>query len=419
MSDVADLLAVITPEFDSLPQGPLGVAVSGGGDSLALLHLLHSWGKRPLLAVTVDHGLRPAAVSEAAQVAAVCDSLGIAHTVLRWRNWNGQGNLQDAARRARQQLIAAWAGEAGISAVALGHTADDQAETFLMRLARGSGVDGLAAMGSARQHGALTWLRPLLRAERATLRAYLQDIGQSWADDPSNDDPQFTRIRMRRAAPQLAELGLDKDVLTATAAQMRRARIALDFATRQLAENVALASAIGMITLNRHDYGTAPEELRLRLLSGALGWIGGAEYRPRLDSLSALDAQISKHDATGRCLQGVQIIPEGETVLMVRETAACDSLTLTEDTDTLLWDGRWRFFGDLRAGDEIAPLGAAGLTKCSDWRDSGWPRAALMATPGHWRDGRLIAAPMVVNLGNLRCSLEGGAKAFYEALITR
>ena len=419
MSDVSDLLAVITPEFDSLPPGPLGIAVSGGGDSLALLHLLHKWGKRPLFAVTVDHGLRPAAVSEAAEVAALCDTLGIPHSVLRWRDWDGQGNLQDAARRARQKLIAAWAERQGIAAVALGHTADDQAETFLMRLARGSGVDGLAAMSNTRQQGALTWLRPLLRVERATLRDYLQAIGQSWADDPSNDDAQFTRIRMRNAAPQLAALGLDKDVLTATAAQMRRARVALDYATRQLAENVALASAIGMITLSRHAYAAAPEELRLRLLAGALGWIGGAEYRPRLDSLSALDAQIAKPDAAGRCLQGVQIIPEGETVLLVREIAACNSVTVAHDANTAFWDGRWRMSGDLRAGDEIAPLGAAGLAKCSDWRETGWPRAALMATPGQWREGRLIAAPMVVNLGNLRCSLEGGAKAFYEALITR
>ena len=224
---------------------------------------------------------------------------------------------------------------------------------------------------------------------------------------------------MRQAAPFLAELGLTRDVLNATASQMNRARTALDAATRHLAENVALASAIGMITLTRHSYAAAPEELRLRLLAGALGWIGGAVYRPRLESLCALDAEMTKHEAGGRCLQGVQFVPDGAHMILVRETAACESLSLEKDAETLLWDGRWRLRGDLRAGDDIAPLGAAGLAQCSDWRETGWPRAALMATPGQWRDGRLIAAPMVVNLGKLRCSLEGGAKGYYEALITR
>ena len=131
---------------EGLPPGPVAVAVSGGGDSVALLLLLQETGARPLAAVTVDHGLRPESAAEAAAVAALCSARGIAHTLLRWEEPAGAGNLQARAREARRRLIGDWARGRGIGAVALGHTLDDQAETFLLRLARGSGVDGLSGM---------------------------------------------------------------------------------------------------------------------------------------------------------------------------------------------------------------------------------------------------------------------------------
>jgi len=419
MSLEAALLVQIAPYLSKFPNGKIGVAVSGGGDSMALLRLLHKWEQREIVVASVDHGLRATAADEAQSVATLCATLGITHEVLEWRGWDKQGNLQDAARQARYGLLGDWATARGLAGVALGHTADDQAETFLMRLARGSGVDGLAAMQAQRQHNSLVWLRPMLGINRADLRLYLAEIGQSWIDDPSNDDSQFTRIRLRKSAGMLADLGLGPDVLTATATQMARARTALEYATRQLAETVAMAGSIGMLSLRRHDYSAAPDELRLRLLAGAIGWINGAPYRPRLDSLTALDTHICQPDAPGRCLGGVQTQAEGENVLLMRELAACATTVLAEGCEGMIWDRRWQLLGDLRAGDEIGPLGAAGLAGCSDWRESGWPRAALMATPGQWRNGRLIAAPMVVLQPNLRCALVGSSKGFYEALITR
>ena len=149
----AALAAALDP-----PPPALGVAVSGGSESTALLIHLHDWaGPRgvALHAVTIDHGLRPEAAAEAAGVAALCARLAVPHDTLPWR-WDGRGNLPDAARRGRQALISDWAAARGIADVALGHTADDQAETLLMRLGRGSGVDGLAAM------------RPLRRRRRSS-----------------------------------------------------------------------------------------------------------------------------------------------------------------------------------------------------------------------------------------------------------
>uniref|UniRef100_UPI0026223B47 tRNA lysidine(34) synthetase TilS n=1 Tax=uncultured Amaricoccus sp. TaxID=339341 RepID=UPI0026223B47 len=212
-----------------LPDGRLGVAVSGGGDSVALLLLLHAAG-RDLAAVTVDHGLRPESVGEAASVAALCAARGIPHSVLRWEDRDPRGNLQQAAREARRSLIAGWAEASGIAAVALGHTLDDQAETVVMRLARGSGVDGLSAMRPETLALGILWLRPLLGIRRAALRAWLAAEGVAWAEDPTNADARFDRVRARLALPTLAGLGIGPERLAATARAVARACAALEAA---------------------------------------------------------------------------------------------------------------------------------------------------------------------------------------------
>ena len=135
----------------------LVVAVSGGGDSMALLHVAQAWGRaqgKAVSALTVDHGLRDEAATEAARVAEICADFGVAHRTLDWPDWDGQGNLSAAARAARYDLIGQWAARHGLAGVALGHTADDVAETLLMRMARRAGVDGLAATATRflRQH---------------------------------------------------------------------------------------------------------------------------------------------------------------------------------------------------------------------------------------------------------------------------
>ncbi|MEZ5715745.1 MAG: tRNA lysidine(34) synthetase TilS [Paracoccaceae bacterium] len=192
----AFLYHIVGWPFVNAKVGHVAVAVSGGGDSMALLLLIEHWAREhgaKLSAVTVDHGLRPEAAGEAAMVAAFCAGRGIPHDTLKWSGWDGKGNLQAAARAARYRLIADWARAKGVETVCLGHTRDDQAETFLMRLARKAGSDGLRGMDRDFEREGLRWARPVLGIGRADLRAFLERRGVAWVEDPSNQDEGFDR----------------------------------------------------------------------------------------------------------------------------------------------------------------------------------------------------------------------------------
>ena len=222
--DDAPLIARMTQACAGFDR--VGVAVSGGSDSTAALVLaVRALGPARIAAVTVDHGLRPQSRAEAESVARHCARLGVSHDILTWTDRPG-GNLQASARRGRRRLIADWA-QGRVGAVILGHTQDDQAETVLLNIARGSGVDGLAAMPRRLERDGIIWLRPLLDTPRAALRDMLRARGIDWVDDPSNDNPAFDRVRMRQAGPLLAELGLSTQTLAALADRMQMARAVL------------------------------------------------------------------------------------------------------------------------------------------------------------------------------------------------
>lgn len=373
-----------------LPAGRIGVAVSGGGDSVALLLMLQAEG-REVAAVTVDHGLRTESAAEARAVGVLCAARGIAHETLRWEGWDGRGNLQDAARTARRRLIAAWAKARGIGSVALGHTLDDQAETVLLRLARGSGVDGLAAMNAVTAAEGIHWVRPLLQVSRADLRTWLVERGVAWADDPGNDDARFDRVRARQALPVLEGLGLGARRLAATARVMGRAREALERATRELAGACLSDGGAGDLLLDPAGFADGAEEIRLRLLAASLCWVAGAIYRPRLvrleAAMAAIDAGTVGHGLT---LHGCVLRARGGRLAVRRELARMASpVPLSEGR----WDGRWEVRGPDSPGAMIGALGAGRLASLGG-HAVGMAREALAATPAIWREGVLLAAPV-------------------------
>lgn len=385
------LLQAFETALGDQPPPVIGVAVSGGGDSMALLHLLHRWAQGAdvtIQAVTVDHQLRREAKDEAASVAAFCKTLGITHKTLHWTDWDGAKNLQDQARRARLRLMAVWAKAQGISTIALGHTLEDQAETFLMRLKRGSGVDGLSGMRQVRHSGGITWVRPLLMQSRQALRDYLRQQGIKWIDDPSNEDERFDRVKIRKAMALLADLGISPDRLAGTAQDLQPARAALELQTRDAAQSMVSIEA-GDVVINADTFSQLPREIHSRLLTHALQWVASAEYRPRRRALGAVEANIDAGKAS--TLHGCCISVKNKQIRITREHQAIKDVKCPTGQ---VWDSRWQMSGPDTKGLEIRALGEAGLAECPDWRSAAIPRASLLASPAIWQDRTLIAAPM-------------------------
>ncbi|MCT8329946.1 tRNA lysidine(34) synthetase TilS [Acidimangrovimonas sediminis] len=407
------LLATLRDFFTPGRPDRLGVAVSGGGDSTALLCLLASWrsdGGPEIAAVTVDHGLRPEAADEARAVADLCARLGVGHAICRWAGWDGRGNLPDQARRARQRLIADWALARGIGAVALAHTRDDQAETVLLRLARGSGVDGLSAMAPWRNAHGIDWVRPLLGTPRQDLRDYLTRHGIGWAEDPTNEDERHDRVRMRKALAGLAPLGLTAVRLAETAGHMARARAALDTVTAGLARDACRIEA-GDVLIARAAFERAPEEIQLRLLAHAIRWVTSAEYRPRFAPLSEARAALAADRR--RALAGALLSATRRVIRVTREYRAVASLAVGPGE---VWDRRWRVLGPAVENAEVRALGPDGLRMLADPRASGLPHATLIASPAVWSGARLLAAPVAAGGSEWRAEPIFDAESFVQAL---
>jgi len=397
-------------------QGPVGVAVSGGSDSLALLMLcVRQLGRDAVFAVTVDHGLRAAAAQEAADVARICDKLGVAHDTLRWQGWDGQGNLMDQARRARYALMAEWAKARGVSQVALGHTADDVAETFLMRLARRAGLDGLSAMSDRRNSNGIEWLRPLLRVRRSELRDLLTNNGIVWLDDPTNDDVRYERVRMRAALRELEAAGVPTAAIADAACNLADAQAVVSQVVHDFARHNCAIEA-GDVVVCAEALKVAAPEIQRRVLVHCLKWVSGDQYGPRRSTVGQILKKISAgQDATAN---GCRILIQGDTICVTRELAAVS----TQRSEVgALWDGRWIVTGEQTSADGmyVSALGEDGLNACPHWRDSGLNRVRLVATPAVWHKAQLIAAPLAGFGSEWRAELSRGASEFYSSILSR
>ena len=290
------------------PESRIGIAVSGGPDSLALLLLATEARPNQIEAATVDHALRPESRAEAEMVAALCDRLGVPHAILS-ASWTEkpQTALQERSRAERYRLLNQWAKERGLGAIVTAHHLDDQAETFLMRLARGAGVKGLAGMRKTARvpGGGLPLLRPLLGWHHSELERVCGEAGVSPASDPSNDDEQFERVRIRRA---LAGADwLDPVSVAGSADHLADAEAALEWAADQEWRRAVTESDRAIV----YRPTDCPPEIRRRVVRRAilgLSTEGESELRGREVS-ALLDALSGGNKSTLRgvlCAGGAQ-----------------------------------------------------------------------------------------------------------------
>jgi tRNA(Ile)-lysidine synthase len=390
------------------------LAVSGGSDSTALMVLLAEWlcrnadrSGRPLDAftvLTVDHGLRPESSAEAHAVARQARTLGFGHATLVWEGDKPGTGLQAAARAARYRLLADYARAHGIGLILTGHTEDDQAETLLMRLARGSGLDGLGAMAPSAplQDGESLLLgRPLLDMPKARLQASLRQRGIGWIEDPSNASPVFERVRLRAASSALESLGLTSAMLSLSARRLRRARSALDRWVSDVLEPAAGMVEVhpcGFFAFDRSRLGALPDEIIARVLTRAIAAAGGAGEPVPLAGVEAILADLPSTSSGAWTLARARLAATPQRLLIEREPgrAALPVLSLAPG-EAALWDGRFRVAAGLSidAPVEVRALGVDGVRGLRARMELavGLPVASLRAVPAFWHDDRLLAVP--------------------------
>lgn len=408
--ELKGLMARFAP-FEPSPQ--VAVAVSGGADSMALAVLLKSWAAElggEALALVVDHGLRSGSAAEARRVGQWLEARGLRYGLLSWRGQKPSSNRQAAARAARYRLLAEWCREHRILHLATAHHLDDQAETFLLRLGRGSGLDGLAAMAAVRETPDLRLLRPFLTVPKARLEATLRSQGVPWVEDPSNRDPAFARSQLRGLRPALAARGLEPGRLAETARHLGRARGALDGTVATLLAKCVTIDPAGFVWVLPEPLAMAARETGLRALSRVLLAVGGGTYPPRIVRLSRLYQHMSEKNFSGATLAGCRVAPRRGRLLIAREVARMPIANVRPGM-RLHWDGRFEVEiarhsektpGPLRLG----PLGEAGWSEIS--RTPGLvkaevvPAAARAALPALRDCDGVLAVP---HLGFLR----GGA----------
>ena len=305
--------------FEAVRAAPVAVAVSGGVDSMALMHIaqralallppLPTTMRQPdrsrLIVLTVDHGLRPGSAEDAAWVAAQAEAAGLPCRVLKWTGEKPTHGIQAAARAARYQLMhGALAEEAQpyggvVRKLLTAHHCEDQAETFLMRLARGSGIDGLSAMqrvaripatpASAGAGGVpLTVVRPLLDLPKARLAATLRSAGLEWREDPSNEQADFERVRVRNARASLAQIGITSEAVARSAKRIARARSAIQRAVQEAAHKCVAwhDGQFGSVPVGALN--DLPEEIAIRILRLLIGAYGGEAPDPQLSEVEPL-----------------------------------------------------------------------------------------------------------------------------------
>ncbi len=350
----------------------LGVAVSGGGDSMALALLAETWCRARqgrLTALIVDHQLRPGSSEEARRVAGWLAARGVESVVLEWRHGGGEsiaGGLQNRARAARYRLMEGWCRANGVLHLLLGHTRDDQAETYLMRLEKGSGPDGLAAMSRVRETAACRLVRPLLGVSRAALRVWLTGLGQPWIDDPSNADPRFRRSEIRK----LFEDGtFDASALAASAARYEAARQVLDDAAAELLARACKLAPAGYAELDLVRLKQAPEDLALRCLGRVTAAVGGRPYPPRRRTVETLLGELTSAVGLRRTLGGCLLSAHGGNVLICREARNLPEPVTVSPGVPQLWDGR--FLTEFNA-----VIGAEGPPQLAALGDRGWRQMA-------------------------------------------
>ncbi len=350
MPGAASTLAVGAEEANQIfaplkNAGSLLLAVSGGSDSMALMWLAARWARDSgwsgkLHVATVDHGLREAAADEVRFVLNEAARLGLDAHALKWQGPHPSSGMLAAAREARYELLCSLCKKLQADLVTA-HSEDDQAETVLMALARGAGVDGLSAMQPRRLVAGVDLVRPLLGVSRVRLRATLAEAGVAWIDDPTNEDVRHERIRVRKALDVLGELGMSRQAVALSAHRLGRARAALDTAALAcMNENVLLVHN-SFASIDLAGWQGAADETQVRL-AGLLVQALGGDGEVSLSGAEALARWLCSGQGRARTFAGCMFTRRKRVMIVGREPARVKEPVATlQPGQAIIWDGRY------------------------------------------------------------------------------
>lgn len=342
----------------------IAVAVSGGIDSIVLLHLITNWAKRiqhPLpIALTVDHGLRPESQQEADFVVNYAKKLGLESFILNWEKQEVKGNIQLRAREARYKLLTEWCKNNNIKHLCVAHHRDDQAETFLLRLERGSGIDGLSSMHYKSFLNGICILRPLLNFSRSNIEKYANFHQLKWVEDRSNKDIKYRRTLYRNLLKASDNQEILSERICLTALHMQRTAKALTHYTRLAFNDCTDVHDLGYIEIKLNEFYQLPEEIALRILLYSIMAVGSKHYKPRYNSLVFIFNKILQKDCDiNHTLSGCKIKKYGESILIIRESSKIKEVSVNLPTsEPIQWDNRFEctIFGNQECSVTIASL---------------------------------------------------------------
>lgn len=391
------------------PNPKVAVAVSGGVDSMALLWLTWQWVRAKggqLTSLTVDHRLRRESTKEAEWVHHHCQDHGILHDILTWEMPAQTGNIMAQAREARYHLLQDYCYQHSIPHLFVGHQADDQLETFILHLERGSGLKGLSSMAPVTDLSYGRLLRPLLAEWRAELQMFLKDIGWNWHEDPSNINLDYDRIKARKSLDGLRQAGVlnpSRWLTSITALGQSQDYVAQNVLNH--AADVLQIYPEGFACIDYQKIKTLSPIIAKEILAQILTHISGNDYPPRWYQLETLwDLLMAGPQAKRTTLGGCLVIQRKNQIFICRELSAMDQPPLeAQDKDYFLWDNRFNIEGV----KDLSPFFIAALGK-KGWRQMiavdktlkklPYPQEVVMALPAIWQKTRegldiLLAVP--------------------------
>ncbi len=313
----------------------VAAGVSGGADSLALVLRLKKYCKK-VIALTVDHGLRPSSRQEAEYVAELMQKAGIEHHILTWEGEKPSSDIEAIAREARYGLLCDWCKKNDIKHLAVGHHLRDQAETFLLRLQRGSGLSGLCAMLSITQRDGINIIRPQLYENPDDLRQYLKQKKIKWVEDESNYCDDFMRVKIRNFLPELEEkIGLSEWRLAETAKVLQRTRSYFEYEVEKRIKNQVRKISDKIFAFSKNIFAECHEEIGYRLLESLLRQCGEKTYAPEADEILRLLKALLQDDFRGCTLNGCEIVVARKRIWIIPEVKKQQVLTKADWEDCL------------------------------------------------------------------------------------